>query len=68
MRINLKVENFLNSIKTKQDKKRAKISSKKYCLVYLKILSIPKNSRTLKTNFEEADGLGISMIHMTNNT
>ena len=29
--------------------------------VYLKNLSIPKNLRTLETNFEEADGLGISV-------
>ena len=28
--------------------------------VYLKILSVPKSLRTLKANFEEADGLGIS--------
>ena len=27
--------------------------------MHLKNLSIPKNLRTLKTNFEEADGLGI---------
>ena len=27
-----------------------------------KNLSIPKNLRTLKTNFEEADGLGIKPI------
>ena len=25
-------------------------------------MSIPKNLRTLKTNFEEADGLGISLL------
>ena len=30
---------------------------KLFC-VHLKKLSIPKNLRTLKTNFEEADGLG----------
>jgi hypothetical protein len=28
-------------------------------------LSIPKNLRTLKTNFEEADGLGISASSKT---
>ena len=28
--------------------------------MYLKNLSIPKKLRTLKTNFEETDGLGIS--------
>ena len=28
--------------------------------VYLKNLSVPKNLRTLKTNFEKADGLGNS--------
>ena len=34
--------------------------------VYLKNLSIPKNLRTLKTNFEEADGLGIRQFHSLN--
>ena len=29
---------------------------------YLRILSIPKNLRTIKTNFEKANGLGISEV------
>ena len=32
--------------------------------VYLKNLSIPKNLRTLKTNFEKADGLGIRLCNL----
>ena len=32
---------------------------------YLKNLSRPKNLRTLKTNFEEADGLGIVLSART---
>jgi hypothetical protein len=35
------------------------LSKPKLFLVYVKNLSIPKNLRTPKTNFEEADGLGI---------
>ena len=39
-RKNLKVDNFLNSIKNKtRQKKRAKISSEKYCLVTIRYLS-----------------------------
>ena len=39
----------------------AHLSLPKMFRVYLKNLSIPKNLRTLKTNFEEADGLGIRL-------
>ena len=40
--------------------KLAHLSIPKTFWVYLENLSIPKNLRTLKTNFEKADGLGIS--------
>ena len=36
------------------------LSVTKLFWVQLKNLSIPKNLRALKTNFEKADGLGIS--------
>ena len=41
--------------------KLAQLGIPKMFWVYLKNLSIPKNLRTLKTNFEEADGLGINV-------
>ena len=46
----------------------AHLSIQQMFWVYLKILSIPKNLRTLKTNFEEADGLGISFSAPGNDT